>query len=389
MDALTASLSLLRLEGLGIGRYWQLVERFGGAEAALQQPPDNLSRKLPDRARAQLAEYQRCELDSELGQWALAERQRCADGRICLLHWQDDSYPALLKEISRRPPVLYIQGNPDALALPQIAVVGARRASRAGLDNAEAFSADLASAGFAISSGLALGVDAAAHRGALRGGGQTLAVLGTGVDCIYPQRHAALAEQILAANGTIISEMPLGTAPEAKNFPRRNRIISGLSLGTLLVEAAVRSGSLITARLALEQNREVFAIPGSIHNPLARGCHHMIRHGAHLVETSGDIVEQLGGLLAGLTACSAVQTGLFDESEPNPGIDLPADQFQLIRALGGDPRSIEQLARDTGGETGDLMASLLHLELQGLVEQLPGGYQLTGSGSKALAVLAE
>ncbi|WP_043319841.1 DNA-processing protein DprA [Microbulbifer sp. HZ11] len=384
MDALTATLALLRLEGIGPGLYWQLVERFGSAEAALQQSPQQLPRKLSPRAQAQLAELQRLALDSELGQWALAERERCAEARIFQLHCEDDGYPSLLREIHRPPPLLYVAGDPAALSLPQIAVGGPRRASRAGLDNAEAFSADLAAAGFAITSGLALGVDASAHKGALRGEGKTVAVLGTGVDRIYPVRNAVLAEQIVASGGAIVSEMPLATAPEAANFPRRNRIIAGLSLGTLLVEAAVRSGSLITARLALEQNREVFAIPGSIHNPMARGCHHMIKHGAHLVETSADIVAQLGGLLSGMVE----QQSLFD------GLASPADQLSpqqrdIIAALGGDPRSIEQLARDTGGDTGDLMATLLHLELEGLVEQLPGGYQLTGSGAKTLAGLVE
>ncbi|WP_105102622.1 DNA-processing protein DprA [Microbulbifer pacificus] len=382
MDALTATLALLRLEGIGPGLYWQLVERFGSAASVLQQSPQNLNRKLPERARMQLAEFQRLGLSGELGQWALAERERCAEQCIFLISLDDDAYPPLLKEIPRPPPVLYISGNLTTLSLPQVAVVGARRASRAGLDNARDFSADLAAAGFAITSGLALGVDAAAHSGAMKGGGKTIAVLGTGVDRIYPVRNAVLAEQILAADGAIVSEMPLGTAPEAGNFPRRNRIISGLSLGTLLVEAAVRSGSLITARLALEQNREVFAIPGSIHNPLARGCHHMIKHGAHLVETSGDIAAQLGGMLSGM----ASQSGLFDEST-GCAPELTEEQRKIVHALGDDPRSIEQLAGDTGGETGDLMASLLYLELEGLVEQIPGGYQLTGSGARVASAL--
>lgn len=384
MDALTATLSLLRLEGIGPGLYWQLLERFGSAAAALQQSPQSLPRKLPERARAQLMEFQRLGLDSELGQWALAERERCAEQCVYLLHRDDDNYPTLLKEIHRPPPVLYVSGNPHALSLPQVAVIGARRATRAGLDNARDFAADLASAGFAITSGLALGVDAAAHSGALKVGGKTIAVLGTGVDQVYPVRNAVLNEQILAADGAIVSEMPLGTAPEAANFPRRNRVISGLSLGTLLVEAAVRSGSLITARLALEQNREVFAIPGSIHNPMARGCHHMIKHGAHLVETSGDIVQQLGGLLSGM----ASQPGLFEESA-REAPDLCTEQRRIVQALGGDLRNIEQLARDTGAETGDLMASLLQLELEGLVEQLPGGYQLSGRGARIFSELAE
>lgn len=387
MDALTASLALLRLEGLGPASYWQLVERFGSAAAALEQLPDTFSSRLTDRARLQLQEFRRSGKHSALGQWALGQRQRCAEQCIYLLHSDDDNYPALLKQIHRPPPVLYVAGDLAALALPQIAIVGARRATRAGLDNAEAFARDLAAAGFGISSGLALGVDAAAHRGALLAEGKTVAVLGTGVDRFYPQRNTALAEQILAADGAIISEMPLGAGPEPGNFPRRNRIISGLSLGVLLVEAAVKSGSLITARLALEQNREVFAIPGSIHNPLARGCHRMIREGATLVETSADIAEQLGAMLAGYVrpAASSVATV---QAEKQPDSLAPALQ-KLVRALGGDPRSIEQLARDTGDDTGALMANLLQLELEGLVEQLPGGYQLTAGGAKTLTALAE
>lgn len=383
MDALTASLALLRLEGLGPASYWQLMDRFGSAEAALQQPPDTFSRKLPDRARAQLLEFQRCGKNGELGQWALAERERCAEQCIYLLHSDDDNYPVLLQEIHRPPPVLYVAGDLANLALPQVAMVGARRATRAGLDNAEAFARDLSAAGFAITSGLALGVDAAAHRGALQAEGKTIAVLGTGVDRHYPLRNLALAEQILASGGTIVSEMPLGTAPEPANFPRRNRIISGLSLGVLLVESAVKSGSLITARLALEQNREVFAIPGSIHNPMARGCHRMIREGATLVETSADIVEQLGGLLSG---CSQ-QANLLPASAAE--VSLAPELQNIVRALGADPRSIEQLAKDTGGEAGALMADLLKLELEGMVEQLPGGYQLTGQGAQALNALVD
>ncbi|MFV8782881.1 DNA-processing protein DprA [Microbulbifer sp. SA54] len=380
MDALTATLALMRLEGLGPALYWRLLEQFGSAAAALEQSPTHFSRKLPARACAQLAEYQRQGLDSELAQWAQEERHRCDTQAVHLLAWDSDGYPALLKEIHRPPPLLYVRGSVDALALPQIAVVGGRRASQAGLDNAHAFSADLAAAGFAVTSGLALGVDAAAHAGALKVAGNTIAVLGTGVDRLYPRRNGKLAAEILQAGGAIVSELPLGTAPEAGNFPRRNRIISGLSLGVLLVEAAVRSGSLITARLALEQNREVFAIPGSIHNPLARGCHHMIKQGAALVEASSDIVAQLGGSLGAL----AQQAELFADSEASL-VSLPQELRRIVQAIAGDVRTLEQLARDTGAEAGALMSGLLQLELQGLVEGLGGGYQLTVQGTKHLA----
>ncbi|WP_346838296.1 DNA-processing protein DprA [Microbulbifer sp. SAOS-129_SWC] len=373
MDALTATLMLCRLDGMGPGRYWQLLEHCGDAVAALHNFPDKLLDRLPDSARMLWREYERRGAASALAAWAAAERARCADAGVQLLCCGDGGYPSLLAQISRPPPLLYVRGNADALHLPQIAVVGARRASRAGLDNARAFAADLAGAGFTITSGLALGVDASAHRGALQAGGATVAVLGSGVDKLYPRRNAALAGEIIASGGAVISELPLGSAAEAAHFPRRNRIISGLSLGVLLVEAALRSGSLITARLALEQNREVFAIPGSIHNPLARGCHKMIRDGAALVETSADIAGQLGGLLS-----------VASVPQDAAAAPLPPEQRALVAALGGDPRSIEQLAADTGGDAGSLMAALLQLELAGLVETLPGGYQLTRRGAAYL-----
>ncbi|QFT52988.1 DNA-processing protein DprA [Microbulbifer sp. THAF38] len=374
MDALTASMALLRLEGLGPARYWQLLEHFGSPDRALLEFPPTLLSKLPPRAQTQWRECCRLGGPSELLEWVAAERARCAQTGVHLVHHGDTDYPALLAEISRPPPLLYLRGARAALSLPQIAIVGARRATTAGLDNARSFAMELAGSGFAITSGLALGVDAAAHQGALRGEGVTIAVLGSGVDSVYPRQNRALAEEILVAGGAIVSELPLGSGAEAKNFPRRNRIISGLSMGVLLVEAAVRSGSLITARLALEQNREVFAIPGSIHNPMARGCHHLIREGATLVETSADIAGQLGGLLS-----APVKNEIATEVELEVALD--DHQLQLLLALQGGPRSIEQLAVDTGESAGELMALLLQMELEGLLEQLPGGYQLTARGA--------
>ncbi|AMX01197.1 DNA-processing protein DprA [Microbulbifer thermotolerans] len=374
MDALTATLALLRLEGLGPGRYWQLIEHFGDPVGALQSLSEFPPNRFPERVQGQWRELARLGEHSAQVAWAYAEQERCAAAGVRLLSHSEDDYPRLLAEISRPPPLLYVRGAVEALQLPQIAVVGARRASRSGLDNARAFATELAGSGFAVTSGLALGVDAAAHLGALKAGGVTLAVLGSGVDRLYPRRNQPLAEDIVAGGGAIVSEQPMGSAPEASNFPRRNRIIAGLSLGVLVVEAALRSGSLITAQLALEQNREVFAIPGSIHNPLARGCHKLIKEGAALVETSMDIVQQLGGLLAQPPA---------DAHEPGGGI-LETRQRRLVEALGGDLRTLEQLARDTGEDTGPLMAQLLELELAGIVEQLPGGYQLTPAGAAHL-----
>ncbi len=213
-----------------------------------------------------------------------------------LITLHDARYPTLLREIDDAPPMLFIQGDPTILNLPQIAIVGSRNPSASGRQTATDFAHFLASAGLAITSGLADGIDGAAHQGALETKNSTLAVTGTGLDRVYPAKHRELAHRI-AEQGALISELPPGTPPIPANFPRRNRIISGLSLGTLVVEAAQKSGSLITARLATEQGREVFAIPGSIHNPLARGCHALIRQGAKLVETAGDILEELAPLL--------------------------------------------------------------------------------------------
>ena len=209
-------------------------------------------------------------------------------------------YPQQLKQISSAPPLLYSLGQTDNLHLPQIAIVGSRRMTRGGENNALQWSRFLANSGFTITSGLALGVDGCAHRGALEAtNGKTVAVMATGIDSIYPQRHRQLAEQILDSGGTLVTEFHPNEKPLPTHFPRRNRIISGLSLGVLVVEAAVKSGSLITARYALEQNREVFAIPGSIHNPQSRGCHLLIKEGAQLVESGDDIIAELGGAMAG------------------------------------------------------------------------------------------
>ncbi|GAA5524603.1 hypothetical protein Maes01_01160 [Microbulbifer aestuariivivens] len=378
MDALTATLALMRLQGMGPSRYWSLLQHYPSAVEALEQLPATLLEKLPPRAREQWREWRQCGDASTLMGWVQREQALCIELGASLIAAGSDAYPALLAQIPRPPPLLYVRGNPDALHLPQIAVVGARRATSAGLDNARAFSRELAGAGFAITSGLALGIDAAAHRGALDAHGVTVAVMGTGIDQLYPRRNAALAEEILAGGGALVSEFAIGSGAEAGNFPRRNRIISGLSLGVLLVEAALRSGSLITARLAAEQNREVFAIPGSIHNPQSRGCHRMIREGAALVETAADIVDELGGLLSEVPATDS------DLSQMPP---LDGVEQRVIAALGGDHRSLEQIAATTGQEPGALMATLLQLELAGLVETLPGGYQLTGRGARLLTAM--
>ena len=278
----------------------------------------------------------------------------------------DPRYPELLKQIADPPSILFVQGDANLLSTWQIAIVGSRNPSASGRDSSYEFARYLAKGGITITSGLAMGIDAAAHRGALASQGKTIAVIGTGLDRVYPAKHRDLAHDI-AHNGAIVSEFGLGTSPHADNFPRRNRIISGLSLGTLIVEAATRSGSLITARMALEQGREVFAMPGSIHNPLARGCHRLIRQGAKLVETATDILEELGAL-AGVEA--VLQEALIPMEKPKEKLD---DDYQILfDNLGFDPIEIDSLIERCGLTAEVVSSMLLLLELQGQVESLPG-----------------
>lgn len=303
-----------------------------------------------------------------------------------LLRCTDADFPPQLEHIPQPPAALFVVGDAGALLYPQVAIVGARAASMGGLTHARVFSRALAQAGFAVTSGLADGIDAAAHAGALEAGGLTLAVMGTGPDLVYPRKHQALAQRI-AAHGALVSEFPPGTAARADHFPRRNRLIAGLALGTLVVEAGLRSGSLITARLAGEQGRDVFALPGSIDNPLARGCHRLIRDGARLVEAAAEIVgtlapaaRMLGGELAARLAASAP-----DESPGRraatpgqevvaasvaPG-DAPALQ-RLLCELGHDPMTLDELVTRTGQSPATLGAQLLMLELEAKVESLSG-----------------
>ena len=274
-------------------------------------------------------------------------------------------YPKALLEISDPPGLLYCVGRPDLLNRPGLAVVGSRNATVQGARNAQAFARALSDAGFTIVSGLALGVDAAAHLGGLEGQGSTIAVLGTGIDVVYPPRNRELAQRI-AASGLLVSEFALGSPAAKQNFPRRNRIISGLALGTLVVEAALSSGSLITARAALEQGREVFAVPGSIHSPLSKGCHSLIKSGAKLVESAEDILSELTGVhrpgarsLRQPTASSApAATGVAAE---------------LLEHMGFDPIDIDSLCARLGLSAQQISAELLQLEMQGLVAALPGG----------------
>ena len=271
----------------------------------------------------------------------------------------DPRYPAALLDSADPPLLLYARGRVELLAKPAIAIVGSRNPTPQGLENARAFAAHLSREGWVVVSGLALGIDGAAHEGALEGGAGTIAVVGTGLDIVYPARHRALAKRI-ATEGLLLSEFAIGTPSLPENFPIRNRIIAGLARGTLVVEAAVQSGSLITARLAVESGRDVFAIPGSIHSPLSRGCHALIKQGAKLVDSAADIVDELAP--AGPEASGARAAASSETPRADP----------LLDALGYDPIGLDELIARTGQSAAELSARLLDFELAGRVARLPG-----------------
>ncbi|KAF0191649.1 MAG: DNA processing protein [Gammaproteobacteria bacterium] len=352
-------LALHHAPGVGVAAFHQLLQQFGSPQAAFESGAGAFS---TGRWRRQTLDYLAAPdwqaVDAELA-WA-----RQPDNHV--ITFRDPRYPALLREIADPPPLLYLHGNPAALSALQLAIVGSRNPTPGGVDTAHDFARFLAGAGLAICSGLALGVDAASHRGALAGGGMTIAVMGTGLDRVYPARHRDLAHQI-ANNGALVSEFRLGTAPRPENFPRRNRLISGLSLGTLVIEAGISSGSLVTARLAAEQGREVFAIPGSIHNPLAKGCHLLIRQGAKLVENAGDVLEELGPL-AGVAAANLPRQ---DVVEPTPEFSGPENI--VLKHLGFEALSIDTLVAKSGMAPEIVSASLVALELLGQVSSAAGG----------------
>lgn len=278
-----------------------------------------------------------------------------------LLAWDDADYPRALLTISDPPPAFYYRGRHEFLNRPSIAIVGSRNATPQGMEIAEAFAATLSGAGLTIVSGLALGIDSAAHRGGLSASGSSIAVLGTGPDRIYPSANRGLGHR-LAAEGGLLSEFPLGTPPLAANFPRRNRLLSGLSCGVLVVEATLASGSLIAARFAAEQGREVFAVPGSIHSPFSKGSHRLIKEGAKLVETAHDVLEELGGMAPAEGPGTQV---------PKP--DRQGDAGRVLDALGHDPAGVDALTARTGLAAGAISVALVELELSGRVTTLPGG----------------
>ncbi len=355
--------------GLGLGAIEPLLARFSSVQDFWNASPAAITVPGSQAVNGKLRELYRQADSGEAWLKARQWQEQLAAADINMLCAEDPDYPELLRQLPDRPGAIYLRGSASVLALPQIAVVGSRNARRSGLQLAANFSRELAAAGFTISSGLALGIDGEAHRAALSAGGTTVAVMGSGVDRIYPLRHATLATEIIQ-QGALLSEFPLGTAPLPRNFPMRNRILAGMCLGTLVIEAAARSGSLITARLALEYNREVFAVPGSIHNPNTKGCHQLIRNGAKLVETTEHVVEELGALLQVLANRSPAASILATEQA-----ELEPHLATLLEVVDYEPTGFDMLIERSGIKTADLSGYLLELELAGWLESCGGAWQ--------------
>ncbi len=364
-DETQAWLTLACAPGVRGANLRQLLARFGSAQALLDASNSQLAGFGAERTDIQsLREAQEATDIAPARAWLRGANRH-------LISCLDKRYPAALSDIPDPPIVLFAEGDTDLLNMPALAMVGSRNPTAAGTDNAGAFAKFVAARGLAVVSGLAAGIDAAAHQGALDADGATIAVLGCGIDQCYPTANRGLQQRI-ASEGVVISEYPPGRAPIAGQFPARNRIISGLSLGTLVVEATRRSGSLITARLAGEQGRSIFAIPGSIHNPLARGCHQLIRQGALLVEDGDDIFSELGGAIARAIA-TIPGDDLTDNRHATPDDDEDPAYDKVLDALGWDPANMDQLVDRTGLTTAELSSMLLIMELDGRVNTLPGG----------------
>jgi DNA processing protein len=354
IDDVEAWLRFALAPKLGPAKQRRLLAAFGGPQEVLDAPAAEVTRVAGPAAADALSAAADSALVSHTLSWL-----READNH--LLSLADTRYPRPLLEIADPPVLLFAKGRLDLLDHPAIAIVGSRQATPRGMQDAEAFAQTLSNVGLTIVSGLALGIDSAAHRGGLAGIGSSIAVVGTGLDKVYPARNRDLAHR-LAAEGLLLSEFPLGTAPLAANFPRRNRVISGLVQGCLIVEAALPSGSLITARQALEQGREVFAIPGSIHSPVSKGCHWLIKQGAKLVETAEDVLEEIG-----LASASAEMR----QGEHTPPLQM--QESAVLAAMSFAPVDVDTICERAGLTPDAASAILLKLELDGYVSRLPGG----------------
>jgi DNA processing protein len=351
---LASWLQLTLTPGLGASVIRKLLRQFGLPQAVIARKHELAAFAAPGALEA---------LHSEEVQAQVARALRWAgEPGNFIVTLADELYPSALLEIADPPSLLYGRGRIELLQRNCLAIVGSRNASAQGETNAESFAKALSNAGLTIVSGLAVGIDAAAHRGGIEGAGSTIAVLGTGIDVLYPKRNLDLASRI-AAQGLLLSEFPLGTGPAAGNFPRRNRLISGLAQGCLVIEAALASGSLITARTAAEQGRDVFAVPGSIHSPLSKGCHALIKSGAKLVESAEDVLTELSGFRASGYASTTA----------HEAVAAPAGASGLLAHMGHDPVDVDSLCARAGMSAEQVASELLRLELEGRVAALPGG----------------
>ncbi len=383
-------LAFLRAPGLSAAKRRAMFDTLGSIEAVINiTGPQALALRVSGESVTALKRPAQRMLEQDLA-WL-------SSGQRTLIGIGDPRYPALLARAPDAPVALFVEGSIERLALPTIAIVGSRGATNQGSDFAAALASAFSAAGLTVVSGLALGIDTSAHLGALVGPGSTAAVLATGLDRMYPKQNLALAERIVAEGGALLSEMPLGTAPLPALFPQRNRIISGLSLGVVVVEASVQSGSLVTARFAGEQGREVFAVPGSIHNPMARGCHQLIRQGAKLVESAADVLSELAPMIQGdfadlktrlsenngrevlpwqhaqhqqLKKSARTKPASAKSTQAQPPIDAETQQF--LDLMGYDPVNIDRLVDLTGLGVAQLSGQLLGLELDGLIDKISG-----------------
>jgi DNA processing protein len=363
-------LVILNAPSVGGASLIKVIEALGGASAVAGASTRDLTRHgLSDKAAAAITEPDEAQIESDL-KWLSHPNHH-------LLCWDDDAYPALLRRINGPPAALFIDGDPGCLWQPQIAIIGSRNPTAGGLDHARDFATTLARQGMTITSGLAGGIDSAAHTAALDAGSLTIAVNGTGLDRVYPASSRAVAERI-RSQGAMISELPLGSPPRRQHFPSRNRIISGLSLAVLVVEAGLNSGTLITARKGAEQGREVFALPGSLHNPMAKGCHRLIREGARLVETTADIMQELGPVAAELQMeirQRLEQPDSNEEKTVHRQQDLldDSDYSTVWELLGYDPKPVDVIIQQSGLSAREISSMLLMMELKGMVKKQPDG----------------
>jgi DNA processing protein len=354
MNNLSYYLALNRMEGVGPRTVAKLQKRWPDLHQMFRSSAKELEQEGLSASLAQtIAHFDLSKVQADLN-WLHCEKNHH------ILTWDSPEYPELLKEIADPPVVLYAKGNLSCLINPKLAIVGSRKPTVTGSENARKFAKELAAQGVLIVSGLALGIDAQAHLGCLESEGQTIAVLGTGIDCIYPYRHTALSQKI-SQNGLLLSEFSLKSPPIARHFPLRNRIISGLSLCTLVIEAAIKSGSLITARMALEQNRDVLAIPGSIHNPLASGCHYLLQQGAKLVTSVADVLEEL-------------RIDPKPEIMDKPIFPLASGNENLVKFIGFEVTTVDQIIVRSGCTIEQVMSELAELELNGTIVSVAGGY---------------